>query len=138
MSGRTRRKPTIGSLCPSPHLWTAFIGSIEARGAAAFSSVTDFVQLLVPGSDPDLLQASGVRAKLSTKSYVEEFPGSSLLPWHAQTNSVERFYCGKCTGIWSKFRMFCARSAPSSPLFSQALDRGVLNPALFWTASAHP
>lgn len=38
------------------------IGSVETFGTAALPSVPDFIQLVVPGSDPELHQASGVRS----------------------------------------------------------------------------
>lgn len=71
------------------------IAKIETIGAAACWSVTDSVQLVVPGSNPDLYQDSAVRGKLNEKSNGRIFEFSTVL-WRTQTSSADRVYCGDC------------------------------------------
>lgn len=43
------------------------IAKVNALGAATSASVTDSIELEVPGSNPGLYQASAVRGMLNTK-----------------------------------------------------------------------
>lgn len=60
-----------------PMLFTIFVDwvfvKVEKLCAAAPSSVKEFLQLVIPGSDPDLYHGSAVCAKLNTSSNGRNF-----------------------------------------------------------------
>lgn len=127
-SGWKKGKPTTASPFPSSHLWTAF--SARSRHLAQLHlrlSQTWSIRWYLAAT---ALCTRFVRAvENSTQSQMVMFCKSSSLIWRVQTNKVDRVRREECSSLWWMFQICCARSALSSPLFSQTMDPDVVEAA---------